>query len=158
MNIIDKIKNRFTRQALASPVRWVAAAAFTFAHIFALASLILLGPGFLSMDIMSWVFPLAVVLPGIITMTLLPGGWKRWYRWAALLGLAMMLFENSNPYIVILFGETWILHRSWVTERTIGLKHLFNSKQRKAAVTGVCFKPGTEPKKKTKTLRTPKTA
>jgi hypothetical protein len=158
MNIIDKIKSRFTRQALAGPARWAAAAVFAFAHIFALATLIMLGPGVFSTDLMSWMYPLAVVFPGIISMTLLPGGWKRWYRWAALLGLAMMLFESSNPYIVILVGETWILHQSWVTERRIGLKHLFNASQRKAAVAGVCFKPGPEPKKKTKTSRTPKTA
>jgi hypothetical protein len=150
MNIIDKIKSRFTRQGLAGPARWVAAAAVTFAHIFALASLILLGPGFLSMDLMSWIFPLAVVFPGIISMTLLPGGWKRWYRWAALLGLAMMLFEASNPYIVILFGETWILHRSWVTERTVPVKDLFRR--------GKAQEPATAPGRKPKGSRRPKTA
>jgi hypothetical protein len=150
MKIIDKIKSRFTRQGLAGPARWAAAAAFTFAHIFALAALIMFGPGLLSMDLMSWIFPLAVVLPGIITMTLLPGGWKRWYRWAALLGLAMMLFENSNPYIVILFGETWILHRSWVTERTVPLKNLFRRGKAQEAATA----PGRKPKNS----RLPKTA
>ncbi len=157
MNIIDKIKSRFTRQALAGPAGWVAAAVFTFAHIFALASFIMLGPNFLSMDLMSWIFPLLIVLPGIISMTLLPGGWKRWYRWAALLGLAMMLTENSNPYIVILFGETWILHRSWVTERKPRLKDLFDRDQRKGAVTPMCFKPGPGAQKKAKAPR-PKTA
>jgi hypothetical protein len=150
MNIIDKIKSRFTRQGLAGPARWVAAAVVTFAHIFALASLILLGPGFLSMDLMSWIFPLAVVFPGIISMTLLPGGWKRWYRWAALLGLAMMLFEASNPYIVILFGETWILHRSWVTERTVPVKDLFRR--------GKAQEPATAPGRKPTGSRRPKTA
>jgi hypothetical protein len=150
MNIIDKIKSRFTRQALAGPARWVAAAAISLVHVVAVIALILFGPGSISMELMSWLFPLAVVLPGIITMTLLPGGWKRWYRWAALLGLAMMLFETSNPYIVILFGETWILHRSWVTERSVPVKDLFRR--------GKAQEPATAPGRKPAGSRRPKTA
>lgn len=150
MNITDKFKSRFTRQALAGPAKWVAAAFSSFVHIFALASLILFGPFFLSMDAMSWIFPLLVVLPGIITMTLLPGGWKRWYRWAALLGLAMMLTESSNPYIVILVGETWILHQSWVTERTVRIKDLFRR--------GKAANPAPAAGAKPKGSRRPKTA
>lgn len=147
MNILDKIKNRFSREALAGPARWVAAAAFTIVHIIAVALVLNLLP----MDIIWWLVPLMIVFPGIVSMTLLPGGWKRWYRWVALLGLVLMVLESSsNPFVVILFGETWILHRIWVTERTAPVKDLFRR--------GKAQEPASAPAGKPKGSRRPKTA
>lgn len=156
MNIFAKIKNCFNREGLLGPARWMAAAAVATLHILGLVVVLNVAP----MGVLVWVAPAFIVLPGIVTMTLLPGGWKRWYRWGALLALVMMFLEypSPNPFVVLLVGETWMLHRSWVTERRIHIKNMFNRVQRKNAVTGVCFKPGPEPKKKTMDSRHPKTA
>ena len=147
MNILDRIKSRFSRQGLAGPARWAAAAAFTIGHIITVA----LALNLLPMDIIWWLVPLLIVFPGIVTMTLLPGGWKRWYRWAALLGLVLMVLESSsNPFIVILIGETWMLHRAWITERTVPVKALFRR--------GQAQEPASAPGRKPKGSRRPKTA
>lgn len=138
MNILDKIKSRFTRKGLAAPARWAGFTAFTVVHIVTLALALYLLP----MDVIWWLVPLLIVLPGIVTMTLLPGGWKRWYRSVALLALALMILETNlrDAFLIILFGETWILHRAWITERTVPVKHLF--RRGKPQEQPVCFKPG----------------
>lgn len=66
-----------------------------------------------------WVYPLVILLPGLITMIMLPGAWRRWYRWAALSGLSLVVFPQVFP-LVLAFAETWLLHQSWVTERGAG--------------------------------------
>ncbi|MET4144011.1 hypothetical protein [Arthrobacter sp. UYCo732] len=152
MNIIDKIKSRVTLKALAGPARWAGFTAFSIVHVIAIT----LALNLLPMDLIWWLVPLMVVFPGIVTMTLLPGGWKRWYRWVSLLGLVLMVLEStSNPFVVILFGETWMLHRAWITERTVPVKNLL--RRGKPKEEPVCFKPGPAPKKN-KAPRRPKTA
>jgi hypothetical protein len=147
MSILDKIKHRFTRQGLVGPACWIAAAAFTFVHVFVLTTALIALP----LDVTWWLGPLLIVFPGIVTMTLLPGGWKRWYRWGALLGLAMMFLNlNSNPFVVILFGQTWMLHRALVTERTVPVKDLFRRRKPQ--------EPASAPGRKPKGSRRPKPA
>ncbi|ACL42355.1 hypothetical protein Achl_4404 (plasmid) [Pseudarthrobacter chlorophenolicus A6] len=147
MNISEKIKSRFSRKGLIAPARWTGFTAFSIAHIITVA----LALNLLPLDIIWWAVPLLIVLPGIISMTLLPGGWKRWYRWAALLGLVLMVLESSsNPFVVILFGETWMLHRAWITERTIPVRNLFRR--------GKAQEPVSAPAPKPKGSRRPKTA
>lgn len=147
MNILEKTKSRFTPNGLIAPARWTGFTAFSIIHIIALA----LALNLLPLDLIWWAVPLLVVLPGIISMTLLPRGWKRWYRWAALLGLVLMVLESSaNPFVVILFGETWMLHRAWITERTVPVKHLFRR--------GKAQEPVSAPARKPKGSRRPKTA
>lgn len=148
MNMLQKIKAKFTLEALAGPARWVGFTAFTIVHIIAIALVLNLLP----MDLIWWLVPLMIVFPGIVTMTLLPGGWKRWYRWAALLGLVLMVLESAanNPFIVILFGETWMLHRGWITERTVPVKQLFRRGKAQETVSAPARKP--------KGSRRPKTA
>lgn len=144
--LATRLRARLRPAGIAGPAQWAAAAAATLAHIIALdLSYILPGP-----DVVGWLFPVVAVLPGVATMALLPGGWKRWYRTAALLGLVLIA---TNPYIVLAFGETWMLHRMWVTERRIRLKDLFDPAMRRAAVTPVCFKPGPAPKKKARAAK-----
>ncbi|MBG0738697.1 hypothetical protein IV500_04580 [Paeniglutamicibacter antarcticus] len=138
MNIIDKIKNRFNRTELLPSLRWVGFTAVTITHIIIIAVVLSLVP----MSLAWWMVPLAIVLPGIITMTLMPSGWRRWYRWVALLGLVLMVSESSsNPFVVILFGETWMLHRAWVTERTIPVNDLFRRGKAKEPSTASARKP-----------------
>lgn len=147
MSLLEKIKSRFTRKALTGQALWAAAGAFTIVHIITVA----LALNLLPMDVIWWLVPLLIVFPGIVSMTLLPGGWKGWYRWAALLGLVLMVLESSsNPFVVILIGETWMLHRAWVTERTIPVRNLFRR--------GKPQEPTSTPGRKPKGTRRPKPA
>lgn len=147
MSILEKIKSRFTRASLIRTAQWAGFTAFAVVHIVALALALYLLP----MGTIWWLVPLMVVFPGIVTMTLIPGGWKRWYRWAALLVLVLMVLEANlrDAFIIVLFGETWILHRAWIIERAVPVRHLF---RRGKAEEPVCFKPGP------KGTRRPKTA
>lgn len=148
MNILNKLKSGLIPKSMARPARWGAAAVFTICHIVSIA----LALNLLPMDTIWWLVPLLIVFPGIVSMTLLPGGWKRWYRWVALLGLVMMVLESptSNPFLVILVGETWMLHRAWVTERTVPVRDLFRR--------GQPSKPVPAPGRSAKKSRRPKPA
>jgi hypothetical protein len=62
-----------------------------------------------------------MVLPGIATMVLLRGGFARWYRWAAILGLLLTTYADSTQ-VVLIVAETWALHRQWITETPGGIR------------------------------------
>ncbi|OCI32823.1 hypothetical protein [Oerskovia enterophila] len=59
---------------------------------------------------------LTMLSPGIITMILVPGATKRWYRWAALWMLVIggVTAEAAAP--VLFVGTAWILHLTWTVE------------------------------------------
>lgn len=143
MSILTAIKSRITPGSAQSLGLWTGAAAFSVIHVIAMwAAFILPSP-----EVVGWLFPVVTVLPGLISMTLLPGGWKRWYRWAAILGLTL---NAVDPFIIVLIGETWALHRMWVTERTVPIKTLFRR--------GKPQEPVSAPKAKASGSRRPKTA
>lgn len=90
----------------------------------------------------AWVFPLLVLAPGLMSMLLLPGEWRHWYRWLAILGLTYSSYAEFIP-VTVFIGTLWALHRAWVIERSAPLRGIFSLRR-----TG-----------KTKTsARTPKTA
>lgn len=97
---------------------WAACAAASVLHLVLLYSVPLAGANALA------IYLGIVLLPGLLTMILLPGAWGYWYRWAALAGLSVATF--SDMFIaVLLIGETWALHRSWEVERGATLRDLF---------------------------------
>lgn len=109
---------RVTRDAVKRAAGWAGAVGFAIVHTVALwACFVVPAP-----QVATWLFPLVAILPGIVTMTLLPGGWKYWYRWAALLAL---LLNAVDPFSLVLVAVTWLMHRSWVTERVVPVKDLF---------------------------------
>ncbi|XKH58625.1 hypothetical protein LG293_16365 (plasmid) [Citricoccus nitrophenolicus] len=67
-------------------------------------------------SIIAWAYLLAVASVGILTVVLVPGQWRRWYRWAGLLALSMVVFPGWF-FIVMTVGEGWALYRAW-TETT----------------------------------------
>lgn len=69
-----------------------------------------------TMDTISWLFPLLLAAPGLITMIVLRNGFRRWYRWAAICLLYTTTFPDSAT-AVLAIGEAWALHRQWITER-----------------------------------------
>lgn len=73
----------------------------------------------------AWAFPLLTVAPGLISALLLPGEWRHWYRWAAVL---MLTYSSYAEFItpIVFVGTAWALHRAWVTERELPLKSLFS--------------------------------
>lgn len=95
---------------LASTLAWIAALAVAAVH----TGLVQVLP-YQQLTFML-VYPLTIMLPGAITMILLPAARRRWYRWVALGGLSLVVFPEVYP-LVMLVGETWLLHQSWVTER-----------------------------------------
>lgn len=74
-----------------------------------------------------WGLPLLLAAPGIITMAL-THSWKRWYRWAAILGLSFTTVPSVLAMVIVV-AETWALHRSWVLERDKPLRELLAFKR-----------------------------
>lgn len=107
---------------------WVAAVAVAMAHVQGVFMAHFSEATFL------WMYPLLLALPGLLSMILLPGQFKRWYRWAAILGLAFSVYADVLPAVLII-GETYALHRAWAVERTSSLKDVFtfNSRRKLAA-------------------------
>ena len=68
-----------------------------------------------------WIVLLIILLPGLLTMTLLRRGFRRWYRWAAVAGLVLTTYGDSIQ-VVLLVAATWALHRQWVTEAPAGIR------------------------------------
>lgn len=81
-----------------------------------------------------WVFPLLVIVPGIVSSLVLPGEWKHWYRWLAILGLTYSSYAEFIAPIVLI-GTTWALHRAWITERSAPLRSLLTLRRAKASST-----------------------
>lgn len=143
MSILTKITSRINSGTARGLGRWAAAGAFSVLHVIGMwAAFVLPSP-----EVVGWLFPLVTILPGLLSMTLLPGGWKRWYRWSAILGLTL---NAVDPFIIILIGQTWALHRCWVIERTLPVKELFRR--------GKPQEPASAPKAKASGSRSPKTA
>lgn len=105
------------------PAAWAAVILATYLH-----SLLLFNIEF-TPDTVGWLFPLLLAAPGLLTMTLVPGGFRRWYRWAAIYTLFLTTYPEALP-AVLLVGESWALHRHWVTEAVPGRRTIF---QRSAA-------------------------
>ena len=77
-----------------------------------------------------WMFPLLVVAPGLLTMLLVPGAWRKWYRWAVVVFLAFSVYPELLA-IVLTVGTAWALYRSWFVERDFPLNKLFTPGLRK---------------------------
>lgn len=69
-----------------------------------------------------WGLPLMLAAPGLVTMAV-TRSWKRWYRWAAVMGLTLTTYTDMMPAVFIV-AQSWALHRSWVVERTVPLRDL----------------------------------
>lgn len=107
---------------------WIAAAAVAMAHVQGVFMAHFSEATFL------WMYPLLLAVPGLLSMILLPGQFKRWYRWAAILGLSFSVYADVLPAVLII-GETYALHRAWAVERTSSFKDVFtfNSRRKPAA-------------------------
>lgn len=69
-----------------------------------------------------WGLPLMLAAPGLITMVV-TRSWRRWYRWAAVMGLTLTTYADMMPAVFII-AQSWALHRSWAVERTAPLRDL----------------------------------
>lgn len=104
------IKDRLRAFNWKTPALWIAAAAVAYLH----AQGLFVVP--YTADTISWLLPLLLVLPGLLTMVLLKNGFRRWYRWAAICLLFTTTYADS-AVAVLAVGEAWALHRQWVVER-----------------------------------------
>jgi hypothetical protein len=82
-----------------------------------------------------WLFPLLVGAPGLLTMILIPGAWRKWYRWAVVVFLAFSVYPELLAFVLTV-GTAWALHRSWFVERDFPLKQLFSARVRKRPTLG----------------------
>lgn len=87
-----------------------------------------------------WLFPLLVAAPGLLTMLLIPGAWRRWYRWAVVVFLAFSVYPELLA-IVLTVGTAWALYRSWFAERDFPLNKLFTAGIRKRPALLAALKP-----------------
>lgn len=128
-----------------APALWVSAALAAYVH----AQVLNIIP--YTVETISWLFPLVLAAPGLLTMLLLRNGFRRWYRWAAICLLFTTTFPDSATAVLVV-GETWALHRQWVTERA-GSLFRFTRTRLDAPVTGSKAPSGTSGRQ-----RKPKTA
>lgn len=64
-----------------------------------------------------WAVNAAMLLPAVVTFTVVPTSRRYWYRWLVILALAQVVY----PWVtapLLLVGTTWALWRSWFVERT----------------------------------------
>ena len=72
-----------------TPALWVAVSAVAYLH----AQFLFIAP--YTTETISWMLPLLLALPGLLTMILLKNGFRRWYRWAAICLLFTTTFTDS---------------------------------------------------------------
>lgn len=77
-----------------------------------------------------WVFPLLIIAPGLVTMALVPGAWRKWYRWVAI-GFLTLSVYSELLVLIMTVGTAWGLYRSWFLERTFPIRKLFSAEIRK---------------------------
>jgi cell division protein FtsW (lipid II flippase) len=125
-NLLSKItpaKGSFAAKTLA----WLACGAIAGLHSWTLSA-----APYQAATVM-WVFPLLVLVPGLVSALLLPGELRHWYRWIAILGLTYSSYaEFIGPITFI--GTLWALHQAWVIERTVPLRTLFTLRRTKTSV------------------------
>ncbi|MCC3292845.1 hypothetical protein [Arthrobacter sp. zg-Y1110] len=102
---------------------WFVTAAISIAHIRLVFSAHLPEAHFM------WMYPLLLAIPAIVSIILLPGEARHWYRWGAVIGLSFSVYADALP-LVLVIGGTYALHRAWVTERTLSLKDIFTFNRR----------------------------
>lgn len=125
------LRNPFTnlKPGTRTALGWILAAAVSMAHVQLVFAARFNEATFI------WMYPLLLAVPGLLSMILLPGQFKRWYRWAAILGLAFSVYAEVLP-LVLIIGQTYALHRAWAVERTSALKDLFTLSSRRKPVAG----------------------
>ncbi len=128
-----------------TPAFWTAAALAAYLHALALNFVPY------TAETISWLFPLVLIVPGLLTMILLKNGFRRWYRWAAVCLLFTTTFPDSATAVLVV-GEAWALHRQWVTERD-GALFRFTRQRLDGPATGSKAATGTSGRQ-----RKPKTA
>lgn len=111
-----KLISRLGKIPWQTPAGWVASVLVAYVHIY-LAMVVI--P--YNLDTVQWLFPLALIVPGVIIMIALKGGGRRWYRWVVLIGLALTTSQD-NLQGVLFIAEAWIIHRQCVTEAPGGIK------------------------------------
>lgn len=57
---------------------------------------------------------LSLLVPGTLTLVLLRQG-RTWYRWAAVVALAQVVYSEMLT-MVLLVAFTWAIHRAWFAE------------------------------------------
>ncbi|MCU6479105.1 hypothetical protein [Arthrobacter sp. A2-55] len=130
MNILLRITAWAADSTRRPALAWVLATAVAAIHILAVFSIPFTPSTFV------WLYPLAIIAPGAATMILLPGAWRRWYRWAALLALSFNVYPDILP-AVLFVGECWALHQSWAVERHVPLKGILTFRHRPRPATTV---------------------
>lgn len=120
---MGRLKGFFASGRRSSIVWALASAAVSAAHVAVLFSVTF------PVGSVVWLFPLLFVLPGLLTMVLLPGAWRRWYRWLVLVFLAFAVQQDLMA-TVLFFGHAWAIYRSWFTERTQPLSVLFRPRRK----------------------------
>lgn len=120
--MIEKVILRVRALSWKSGAAWLIAAGVAYLHATAVVTALYLA-SVKPEDVLvnQWLVLLVIVLPGLLTMALLRGGFRRWYRWAAIAGLVLTTYGDSLQ-AVLLVASTWALHRQWITETAGGIR------------------------------------
>ena len=57
-----------------------------------------------------------VLVPALVTLVALPSSLRHWRRWLTFVAV-LFVTDTAWTLYVLVIGETWILHREWVTDR-----------------------------------------
>jgi len=62
---------------------------------------------------------LMLAVPGAISIAMVPGAWRKAYRWVAIAVLANLVYPATlSLFLVVAFA--WAIHQTWATERANG--------------------------------------
>ena len=75
----------------------------------------------------------AVLVPAFVSMLVVPGAARRWYRWVCVLAIGYVV-EQAFVSLFLLVAVAWLLHVTWVVDRPadtrLRVPHMYRSGSR----------------------------
>lgn len=63
----------------------------------------------------------AILGPAVVSMVIVPGAVRRWYRWVTVLAIGYLV-DQAFVSLFLLAALAWLLHTTWVVDRPAGTR------------------------------------